>query len=277
MQRESDHNGQPLGERILEQACRRARLAWADRLVAVYALGSLAHGGFSAHVSDVDMALVLGDPLQDGDAQTVEALARAVKATGAPLAERLSVFWGTLGTLSGTTGGGRFPPVDRLDLKQSGRLLFGQDIRESVATPSVQDMVVSAAGVSSRSLSSDAVSAQLKDSARLIAAGVRPLTKRILFPVRYLFTARTGRIGTTDAAVEHFVGEQDGPPAELVSNALEWRYQPPDLRDPAVSRCVEKGLLPLYRLFIEDHEKRLRDYGELELAQAFGQLRQRYR
>ena len=34
-----------------------ARQALGQRLIAAYALGSLAHGGFSAHVSDIDVGL----------------------------------------------------------------------------------------------------------------------------------------------------------------------------------------------------------------------------
>jgi hypothetical protein len=38
---------------------------WPDRLLAAYALGSLAHGGFSPLVSDVDFGLVLERPPTD--------------------------------------------------------------------------------------------------------------------------------------------------------------------------------------------------------------------
>jgi len=40
------------GENVLREAVRLAQDHWGDRLVAAYALGSLAHGGFSAYVSD---------------------------------------------------------------------------------------------------------------------------------------------------------------------------------------------------------------------------------
>jgi len=120
---------QASGERVLEGAVRLAADRWGTRLVAAYALGSLAHGGFSVHVSDVDLGLVLSDPLEAQDAPAIEALANTVKAGGAPLAERPSIFWGSLATLSGAATGGRFPPLDRLDLEQWGRLLVGQDIR----------------------------------------------------------------------------------------------------------------------------------------------------
>jgi len=37
---------------------------------------------------------------------------------------------------------------------------------------------------------------------------------------------------------------------------------------------LEKGLLPLYRLFLDDYAVRLRQYGELDLAHAFQEWRQ---
>jgi hypothetical protein len=47
---------------------------WGSRLAAGYALGSLAHGGFSALVSDVDLGLILEDPLRATDRLTVRAV-----------------------------------------------------------------------------------------------------------------------------------------------------------------------------------------------------------
>ena len=111
------------GERVLVQAVELVRRVWGKRLAAAYAIGSLAHGGFSVHVSDVDLGLVLHDPLDAGDENAIDQLVTGVAAGGAPLTDRLSVFWGSIGTLSGAAVGGRFPPVDLLDLKRHGRLL----------------------------------------------------------------------------------------------------------------------------------------------------------
>jgi hypothetical protein len=64
-------------------------------------LGSLAHGEFSPLVSDVDVGLIVRDPLRSGDAEAIPAVADAEKANGAEFCERLSAFWGTESTLSG--------------------------------------------------------------------------------------------------------------------------------------------------------------------------------
>lgn len=52
-----------LGEAVLARAVSAYRAALGSRLLAGYALGSLAHGGFSALVSDVDLGLILRDPV----------------------------------------------------------------------------------------------------------------------------------------------------------------------------------------------------------------------
>jgi len=52
------------------------------------------------------------------------------------------VFWGTPSTLQGRVRGGRFPPLDRLDLLDYGRLLTGRDARTYVARPSQAELRV---------------------------------------------------------------------------------------------------------------------------------------
>ena len=123
------------GEAVLSQAAAAYRRALGSRLVAGYALGSLAHGGFSPLVSDVDLGLILADPSRAADRLTIRRVAGAVRAGGSALHGRLSVFWGTPATLAGQARGGRFPPLDRLDLLEYGRLITGQDARQTVGPP----------------------------------------------------------------------------------------------------------------------------------------------
>lgn len=263
------------GERVLAHAVKLAQLAWRDRLVAAYAMGSLAHGGFSIHVSDVDLGLVLDDPLDERDAQEVDRLLIGVRAGGAPLADRLSVYWGSLGTLSGIASGGRFPPLDLLDLKQFGRLLAARDVRCQLRSPTLRELVVSGARFALKHLSAPAVTAQLRNPVEFANASTKTLTKLVLYPVRFLFTARSGQIGINDEAVSYFSTVEDGPVAELARKGLEWRFEPPDPGDRAVVEILNKGVLPLYRMFLADYERRLREYGEPELAQAYREWRER--
>ena len=263
------------GETMLALALGEAVGMWGERLVAAYALGSLAHGGFSPHVSDVDFGVVLADPIEAGDGAKVEALVAGLKASGTPFADRLSVFWGSPATIGGKAQGGRFPPVDLIDLKEHGRLLAGSDVRDAVRVPSAAELVVAAAHHALARFSSDECVEQCRDPTALIAAGVRALTKRVLFPVRFLYTARTGLIGLNDAAVAHFVAMERGPVAELAAEALNWRYHPFEPGDASVHDKAARGLMPVTVLFVEEYEMRLRALGELELADSFARWRTR--
>jgi hypothetical protein len=252
-------------EAILREATGAFADAFGDRLLAAYALGSLAHGGFSPLVSDVDLGLVLGDPLLSDDESRVAAVADRLKSGGSQLHERLSVFWGTRSTLAGEREGGRFPPLDRLDLLEHGRLLAGSDVRAGLPAPSARELVVAGAEFGLEQLGT--ASAELRDPDLLLSHGVRRTTKLVLFPVRFLFTAQTGRVATNDAAAAHYV-EADAPAKPLVAAALGWRREPPS--DPAAARALlAEHLVPLYLHFIDDHRERLAAAGRDDLARAY--------
>jgi hypothetical protein len=79
------------------------------------------------------------------DVETIRAVADQEKANGSALCQRLSVFWGTPSTLRGEQEGGRFPPLDRLDLIENGGLLLGSDARGGLTRPSAGELIVSGA------------------------------------------------------------------------------------------------------------------------------------
>ena len=273
-----------LGEAVLERAVTAYAGALGDRLVAVYALGSLAHGGFSPLVSDVDLGLILADPLRAGDRATIGDVAGAVRASGPGLPERLSVFWGTPSTLSGQVPGGRFPPLDRLDLLEHGRLLTGRDAREAAARPDRAELLVAGARFALGSLSGTGTGSgppadasvldEIAAPSRLVSRGPRRLTKVVLFPVRFLYTAATGQAGLTALAVEHYLATPGAPAAALVIAALAWRTQPP-ADATAAAALAGRELIPLYVYYIDDHVPRLLTAGQHELADRFRQWRAR--
>ena len=92
-------------------------------MVAVYAIGSLSHGGFAPSVSDVDVVVILSGPLRIEDAAELALVKQRMVERGLPLAERLSVFWETVPVEGGDRG--CLPAIDRLDLIDSGLLLSG--------------------------------------------------------------------------------------------------------------------------------------------------------
>jgi hypothetical protein len=277
---------------ILAEAIDAYRAALGERLVAAYALGSLAHGGFSALVSDIDLGLILSDPVRPGDGDTISVTAETRKRAGSPLAQRLSVFWGTPSTLQGQAEGGRFPPLDRLDLIENGRLLAGVDARRGLPRPSAQELLVTgaefaldflaglradstqaASGLGSMGAANEDAIKEIRDPDLLLAGGGRRVTKLVLFPVRFMFTAATGRVGTNDEAVGWYLALDDASAKPLVDAALTWRAKEPD--NAVAAGLLREQLRSLYCEYINDHIHRLVGADEDELAHGFEQWRQR--
>ena len=266
---------QAQGEELLAAVVDWAQQKWRDRLVASYALGSLAHGGFSA-VSDIDVALVLDDPLLATDGDHVAELTGSVKASKKPFSDRLSVFWGSALSLSGAASGGRFPPLDRLDLKKYGRLLAGRDVRGSLPSPTHKELVVTGAEFALPRLGTGEVIGQLKSPEALIRLDQKTLTRLILLPVRFVFTARTGDVGRNDAAVEHFAAiSKSSASSNLARLALEWRDVGPAPSDKGAISAIAAGALPIYHEFLSDYEPRLREFSRSDLAESFREWRQK--
>jgi hypothetical protein len=281
------------GEKVLLAAAAAFRAALGERLLAAYALGSLAHGGFNPLVSDIDLGLVVEDPLRPDDGSMIEQVAQTQKVSGGPLSDRLSVFWGTPNTLGGRREGGRFPPIDRLDLLENGHLLVGADVRSGLPRPSAPELIVAGAefaveflaGVrwvgsggqsalgSMQAAREDAVD-EVRRPELLASAGVRRLTKLVLFPVRFMFTAATGRVGTNALAAEWYLDRHAAPSKRLVGAALGWRMAAPGDQDE-VADLLRKDIVPLYVYYIEDHIARLNGLGKVELARAFMDWRAR--
>lgn len=254
------------GEAVLAQAVSAYQRAFGPRMIAAYALGSLAHGGFHPLVSDVDLGLIVADPVRVSDAETVLAAADEIRTGDSDLHTRLSVFWGTPSTLAGRRPGGRFPPLDRLDLLEHGRGLFGPDVRAGIPRPSRDDLVIAGAKFALGYLGGDATTEELRRPEVLVSRGVRRLTKLTLFPVRFLFTAATGEVGTNHAAVAHYLGGRQ-PGTDLVAAALGWRTVPP--QDHTAARLLAAGIVPLYLHYLEDHADRLVALGRSDLARDF--------
>src|SRR5829696_5066898 len=224
------------GHAVLADAVAAYRRVLGKRLLAAYALGSLAHGGFSPLVSDVDLALILTDPLGKADSARVKAVAWGLRAKGSALHGQLSVFWGIPSSLAGLRR--PLPALDRLDLLEHGLLLLGEDVRGGLLLPARNELLVSGALFALEHLAGSAVGPPPR------ARGVGRLTKLVLFPVCLLFAAETGRVGANDAAVEHYLAADTAPPGASLVAALAWRTVPPD-NDSAVLSLLEDELSPL--------------------------------
>ena len=98
----------------------------------VYLLGSLAHGGFTRRYSDIDMALVTENGI---DQATLEAVKTEAAALSPELATKLSIFWSNR-----QFSVGRFPPLDRIDYLDHAVALIEQRERVNPMRPTLQDI-----------------------------------------------------------------------------------------------------------------------------------------
>jgi hypothetical protein len=229
--------GDAAGWAVLREAVERARSALGGRLVAAYAVGSLTHGGFAPDVSDVDGVVIV----DRCDAAVAEAV-REVQVSG-ELGARLSLFWGDWATFGAPPDTARLPPIVRLDLLRFGVPLLGGSPPPGLAEPAPAELLVESAAFAADRL------ATVPDAATLVAAGRRPLTKTVLFPVRFLVTACAGLAGSNDEAVAWYVGA-GRPHAALAAAALRWRTAP--VGDAAEATALVAAHLPgLYAETIE--------------------------
>jgi hypothetical protein len=96
----------------------------------------------------------------------------------------------------------------------------------------------------------------------------------VLFPVRFLYTAATGHVGTNDAAVAHYLARPTSSCKRLVEAALAWRTGPLSEDGSAVA-LLRAEIVALYLEYIDDHITRLRGFGRDDLAGAFVEWRAR--
>ncbi len=213
----ADAGDSAVGWQVARRACGQAVAMLGDRLISVYAIGSLAHGGFAPAVSDVDVA-VLVDHCDETVPPIVESIVESTRqGLGPGLADRLSVFYGDWTSFGSPPPAARMGAIDRLDLMDNGVLMAGVDRRESDGVrPTRAELVAETAEFLPHWL------AQRGEAEELIAGGPRELTKHVLFPVRFLYTHATGRAGGNQDAVDWY-READGPHTALVVAALGWR------------------------------------------------------
>ena len=190
---------------------------WESRLgsgvLGVYLIGSLAHGGFNRRYSDIDMALVVDDPLT---AAALDALREDAARASPDLAAKLSVFWADR-----AFSAGRFPPLDRVDFVDHAVALME---REAIrpARPTTAEIRDYLRGQPFEAWAANA--AKFAALETLEPANHKPYLRAQLYPARFVYSWETGRIASNDDAVAYLAGHRlEGLDVELVSRALRCR------------------------------------------------------
>jgi hypothetical protein len=253
-------------EQVVAQTVEAAEAVLGPEIEAIFTLGSLAHGGFAPLVSDVDVAIILGSttPATSGQIARVQRLV-ADNASN-PLSERLSIFWADWDAVrTGQGDNKRLGPIDRLDLLDSGHLLAGSDLREPSVRPSHRELAVMSADHILDKFT-DGYLERLRDTEALVAKGPRAVTKAILFPVRFMYTLKTGRIGLNDNSARWYAAE-GLPGSELALNALEWRSDGITRADLA-RQMLDADLATIHAECFAEYAKELDGLGEARRAAA---------
>lgn len=211
------------------------RDALGERLLGVYLIGSLAHGGFSDRYSDIDMGLVSENGLTQAEIDAMRAYARE---RASALAPKLSLFWSDRGFAIG-----RFPPLDRLDYLDHARPLFERE-RVLPPRPSLNDVRVYLRGQPLESyreqIARVAALSALDDTTR------KPYIRALLYPARFLYSWHTGLMASNDDALA-FLHEhpQAGLDLELIDRALACRIAERPSDELFAERSKLPGLLAL--------------------------------
>lgn len=191
-----------------------------ERLLGFYLIGSLAHGGFSARYSDIDVGLISTDGLTELE---IEAMRQHARKFCPELAPRLSLFWSDRDFTIG-----RFPPLDRLDYLDHARALAERE-RAAPPRPSLHEVRAYLRG--------QPLDAWREQIARLTAltalddATRKRYIRAVLYSARFLFSWHTGRMASNDDAVAFLHAQpRPGIDLDLVDRALACRNanRPPD-------------------------------------------------
>ncbi len=207
---------------------------WEDRLgpqlLGFYLIGSLAHGGFNRRYSDIDLALVAENGLD-------ETLLDRMRAHGVSIspepASKLSLFWSDR-----RFSVGRFPPLDRVDyLDHAVALVEREPVRPE--RPSVEDIRAYLRGAPFANWAERAGRFATLD--RLGAEDHKPYLRALLYPARFVYSWSTGRMASVDDAVAYLDEcRPAGLDAGLVARALRCRSRSADPDD----LFGERNLLP---------------------------------
>jgi predicted nucleotidyltransferase len=214
---------------------KRAATDWEDllgsRLLGAYLIGSLAHGGFTARYSDIDVAVVLSDPLAPADIAHMQGRAAADSESHAA---KLSLFWTDRGF-----GVGRFPPLDRIDYLSHAVTL----VEREVVRPERPSLAEVRAYLRGAPFERWVERANAFSAARELRPGERkPYLRAILYPARFIYSWLLGDITSNDEAVSFLEARAGGNiDVALIRDALQCRQAGRDPDDLFAARHVLRG------------------------------------
>jgi predicted nucleotidyltransferase len=201
-----------------------------EQLIGAYLLGSLAHGGYSHRYSDIDMALVTENGL---DEPTLTALRGLAAEHDVTLGKKLSVFWSDRRFRTG-----RFPPLDRTDYLDN-RIVLSEHERVLPARPTLDEIRAYLKGAPLSNWAESACRFAAMDM--LTPDDHKAFIRALLYPARLVYSWTTGRLASNDNAVAFTCENRPlGMDTGLLRTALAYRKAG---ADPG-PLFPERGILP---------------------------------
>jgi predicted nucleotidyltransferase len=173
----------------------------------IYCIGSLAHGGFSRRYSDIDMAVIIQEPMAPA---VLDALRADAAQVSAELAAKLSIFW-----TDRSFAVGRFPVLDRIDYLDHAVALMERE-RVTPQRPLLAEVRAYLAGPPFGNWCKDA--ARFASSDALDLRDHKSYLRALLYPARLIYSWTTGRMGSNDDAVAFLAGNA---PLDLDTDLIE--------------------------------------------------------
>jgi hypothetical protein len=228
-------------------------------------MGSLARGGFSENASDIDIGIILDDPLQMSDEQYIKQIQSNAVKKHSTVENTVSIFWGSIASINGLNDGGRYPPFDRLDLIDHALLLIGEDVRAELQKPSKKELEIAGAEFALEHLGSKKAIEEFFNYETFIQKGSVQVSKTVLFPARFIYLEKTGEIAGNDVSYQYYIDHFSGPDADLVKYGYQWRFDsfPDDVSQ--VYELLHKALGKLYLKFIDSYVQQMGLYDEEDL------------
>lgn len=101
----------------------------------------------------------------------------------------------------------------------------------------------------------------------MAAKGNAYAAKTVLFPTRFIFLEKTGLVAGNDISYKDYVDHYQGADADLVVLAYDWRFKAEPCASRELEQALRRGLVPLYRRFIDIYMERMAFHGEHDLAE----------
>lgn len=175
--------------------CAQWQSALGGGVLGIYCIGSLAHGGFSRRYSDIDLAIILQEPIAPA---AVDALRTGAAKVSAELAAKLSIFW-----TDRSFAVGRFPVLDRIDYLDHAVALMERE-RVTPQRPSLAEVRAYLAGPPFGNWRNEV--ARFAASDALDPKDRKSYLRALLYPARLFYSWTTGRMASNDDAVTFLTG-----------------------------------------------------------------------